>query len=407
MKILIYGLNYTPELVGVGTFTGQMAEWLTTRGHQVQVITTAPHYPDWRFKLGEGGGYTTEHMGGVSVSRCPMWLPEQITPLRRILACCTFVLSSIPVLIRALSRQPNVLVVIEPTLLALPLAVFFGKLSKVPVWLHIQDFEIMAAGATSQLRRGFLLRLAGVLEGWLMRRVQWISTLTEEMDRRLAELRVDPKRRLLLPNWVNCDAIFPLNRPSVLREALGIGPDEIVLLYSGSFGRKHGLGLIIEAAKLLRNQSLLRVVMCGAGPERDVLQASAADLPGIIWLPLQPMEALNELLNLADIHLLPQRAEVAGAVLPSKLTGMLASGRPVVASTKQGSELAKIVAGAGIVVSPGDAIALTDAIRNLAADAPRRMRFGTAGRRYAEAHFSRDSILARFEATLHLAGTNP
>lgn len=400
MKILIYGLNYAPESTGIGSFTGQMAEWLAARGHQVQVITTAPHYPDWQFRQGEGWRYVTESIGGVHVSRCPMWLPRQLTPRRRVIACCTFVVGSLPVLIRALLRRPDVLVVIKPTLFSVPPAFLFGRMFRVPVWLHIQDFEILAASATGQLRDSLLLRWAEAFEGWLMRRAQWISTLTHEMDRRLADLRVKSERRALLPNWVNCDAIHPLSRPSRLRAELGIGRDEIVLLYSGSFGLKHGLDLIIEAAHALRNESQLRFVMCGAGLCKSALQASAADLPGMIWLPLQPVESLNELLNLADIHLLPQRAEISGAVLPSKLTGMLASGRPVVASAKQDSELANIVAGAGITVPPGDVGALTAAIRELAVDAPRRQRLGTAGRRYAEAHFSRDVILTRLAAAL-------
>ena len=113
-----------------------------------------------------------------------------------------------------------------------------------------------------------------------------------------------------------------------------------------------------------------------------------------------PAERLGELLTCADIHLLPQRADAADLVMPSKLTGMLASGRPVVATAHAGTEVAKVVEGCGIVVPPEDAAAFADAIAALANDAGRRSALGGAGRRYAEAHLGRGAVLGRFEAML-------
>jgi len=109
---------------------------------------------------------------------------------------------------------------------------------------------------------------------------------------------------------------------------------------------------------------------------------------------------LNELLNLADIHLLPQRADAADLVMPSKLTGMLASGRPVLATAHAGTELAGVVAGCGVVVEPGNVQAFVDALRQLAEDGELRDCLGKAARRYAEDNLSKESVLSRFEQKL-------
>jgi colanic acid biosynthesis glycosyl transferase WcaI len=123
------------------------------------------------------------------------------------------------------------------------------------------------------------------------------------------------------------------------------------------------------------------------------LQASCANLANVIFMHLQPLDRLGELLCTADIHLLPQSVGVADLVLPSKLSGMLASGRPVIATSLSHTELSSVVSKCGIVVPPRDDAALAEAICRLADDVGLRRRLGDCARAYAEANFDRDSIL--------------
>ncbi len=144
----------------------------------------------------------------------------------------------------------------------------------------------------------------------------------------------------------------------------------------------------------------LRFVFCGNGAGRADLEARCAGLPNVTFLDLQPLERLGDLLTCADIHLLPQRADAADLVMPSKLTGMLASGRPVVVTAHPGTEVARVVEGCGRVVPPEQADVFADAIAALADDAEQRARFGAAARRYAEENLDKDAVLRRFEAEL-------
>jgi colanic acid biosynthesis glycosyl transferase WcaI len=204
----------------------------------------------------------------------------------------------------------------------------------------------------------------------------------------------------LFPNWVDTGAIVPLERPSALRAQLGISTGEIVALYAGTMGRKQGLEILAEAARQLSGREGLRFVFCGEGPGKLILSDLTGHLANVQWILLQPFARLNDLLNLADIHLLPQKADAADLVMPSKLTGMLASGRPVVATSRPGTQLAEVVRGRGIVVEPGDATEFARAIEQLADDPALRERLGRNAREYALSELQKESILSRLEQEL-------
>ncbi len=143
----------------------------------------------------------------------------------------------------------------------------------------------------------------------------------------------------------------------------------------------------------------IRLVICGDGALRSRFERLVAGRRNVTLLPLQPAERLNELLNLADIHILPQRAHADSFALPSKLGGMLASGRPVVVQAA-GGELARAARIAGVAVPPDDPAAMAAAIRELAADPERRRRLGLAARELALTHLTCELVLARYESRL-------
>lgn len=404
MRLLVYGINFAPELTGIGKYTGEMAQWLAHAGHEVRVITAPPYYPAWRVQDGHSARqYRVERWQGVQVIRTPLWVPRQPGGLKRLLHLGSFALASLPALIAQWRWKPDVVWVVEPPLMCAPAAVAFAALRGAGTWLHIQDYEVDAAFDLGLIKGHTLRRAVQRAERWLMRRFDRVSTISGRMVDRARDKGVAPERVVLFPNWVDIGGIAPLAAPSPYRTELGLAPDALVALYSGNMGNKQGLEVLAEVARLLSNEPRIQFVLGGSGSGRADLQARCAGLPNVRFLDLQPLERLNDWLGLADVHLLPQRADAADLVMPSKLTGMLASGRAVLATAMPGTELSRVVtddAACGLVVPPENPAAMAEALRALAADPARRAAMGASGRRYAEAELSRDAVLRRFETQL-------
>jgi colanic acid biosynthesis glycosyl transferase WcaI len=229
----------------------------------------------------------------------------------------------------------------------------------------------------------------------LLRGFDHVSSISGRRLDRLRQKGVKEHQVRFFPNWVDISHIYPLMAPSDYRTALGIKPDTKVVLFSGTMGGKQGLMVIPEVAKKLAHCQDVMFVVCGDGVIKPQLEAASIGLTNIKFLPLQPFEKLGQLLGLADIHLLPQSPEAADLVLPSKLSGMLASGRAVIATCNADTEIANVVARCGLVVAPEDGNALAGAIGRLVDDDKARLQFGRQARLYAEENLARDSVLER------------
>jgi colanic acid biosynthesis glycosyl transferase WcaI len=404
MRIVLLSMNYAPELTGIGKYSGEMAEGLVDRGHEVTVVCAPPYYPSWSVQAPySSSAYRTERpRPGLTVRRCPVLIPRQLRGSTRLLNLASFALSSLPVMLSLVLSRPQVVLVVVPALFCAPVGWLAARLSGAKAWLHVQDFEIDAAFQLGMLRSPAMRRLALLCERVMLRRFDTVSTISSRMLRQLATKGKPLHETEMLPNWVDLEHVRPLASAMTTRERLGIEPSSVVCLFSGTINRKQGLDVIVETARLLHGDRRIVFVICGNGELRPALEASARGLDNVRFLDLRPVDELNELLNTADIHLLPQLRGAADLVMPSKLVGMLASGRPVVAAAIPGTEIASIVIGCGIVTEPECAGGFAQAITALADDVPRRHRLGQAARAYAERMLDGRRIFDRLHLRLEL-----
>ena len=400
MKILIYGLNYFPEPVGIVKYTDEMSRWFVERSC-CACHASSSIFSSWRISPGYCNAFVLDEFRRTC-SRCLVgpgsthWSHPPVAP-------CEFALSSLG-RCHATTWRPDLLVTIAPAFFCAPGALLLGRLCGPRSWLHIQDFELDAAFELGLLKGRLLRSLAEAWERRTLRGFDRVSSISTAMVRKLGTKGVKASDRVLLPNWVDLDVISPqLGAPRLensYRRELAISADQLVLMYSGSMNKKQGLDLLVKVIHQLADVPQVVWLLAGEGPTKAELVGATQGLPNVRHLSLQPMERLNDWLNAADIHLLPQKAEAADLVLPSKLLGILASGRPVVASSPMGSELAGLADQAGACVPPGDVNAFAAALRQLISSPQRRAAAGRRARLLAEDRFGMEAVLSRLEQQL-------
>lgn len=403
LKLLVVGLNYAPDFIGIPKYTTEMCEELARRGHDVSVVTAPPYYPAWEVPAGYRGAWLSETLNGVKLVRAPLYVPKKPSGLTRLLHHLSFAATSLPsAVLCALKSRPDVVISVAPSLMSAPAALVAAKLCGAKTWLHIQDFEVDAAFELGMLKGEGARKWAEDLERALLSGFDRVSTISASMRRLLLRKGVNDAAAVEFRNWVDVDTVtaWPSSYTSY-RSALNIPADHAVALYSGNMAGKQGLETLGEVAALLEAQSAkVTIILCGQGPLRSVLEEACAQRSNVRFMDLQPIDKLPELLATADIHLLPQRAEAADLVLPSKLTGMLASGRPVVAMADAGTGLAIEVEGCGLTIPPGDGVAMTEAVVRLANDGSLRSALGGEARQRAEQRWRRSAVIDGLEAEL-------
>ncbi len=342
MKILLYGLNYAPELTGIGKYSSEMCTWLAGKGNEVRAVCAPPYYPEWRIGGGYSAfGYRNETLDSVELFRCPIYVPKTPKTISRLLHLGSFALSSLPVLFGQWNWKPDVVIVIEPTLFCTPGALLFGKLRGSRSVLHIQDFELDAMLGLGMAKGDWIAKLGQSVERFFMRRYDAVSTISYSMLEKAGQKSGQPEKLFYFPNWVDTRFLTPDADPAVFRRRWNIEDTTRVILYSGNMGSKQGLEIVLQAADRLRDrQDVLFLIVGNGAAQKSLLHyAKLLQLPNLRFYPLQAYSELPALMNLADIHLVIQKKGAADAVLPSKLTTILSVGGHCIITAEAETEL--------------------------------------------------------------------
>jgi len=405
MKILVYGINYSPELTGIGKYTGEMVEWMARQGHDVRVITAPPYYPEWKVGEPYSAWRWRREEGAATVWRCPLYVPKTPTTLKRLIHLGSFALSSFFPLMAQRRWKPDRIIGVVPTLFCTPGMRLLAKLSGARTVLHIQDYEVdamLGLGMAGKGKGGRVARLASAFERSGLLNVDNVSTISRSMMNKAQEKGVPAERVIFFPNWSEVARFRDVTDADALqlRQQLGLPADKKIILYSGNIGEKQGLESVIDAAERLRDQPWLFVIVGqGGGKARLEKMARERGLSNVIFHPLQSYDALPALLKLADCHLVIQKRGAADAVLPSKLTNILAVGGNAVITAERHTELGQLCdtcPGIAVCVEPESVDALIDGI----GQALLMPKSNTVAREYAERTLEKENVLSQFIADI-------
>jgi colanic acid biosynthesis glycosyl transferase WcaI len=408
MKILLYSLNYAPEVTGIGKYSGEMCEWLAENGHDVHVICAPPYYPEWQVdKTYRSWQYRTEQRNNVTVFRCPLFVPKRPKTLSRLIHLFSFGLSSLPVLFKQWFWKPDVVICIEPTFFCVPATLLFCKLRNTRSLLHIQDFELAAMLGLGLGHAGIIAQFADQVERWFMCRFDVISTISYSMLRNAEKKTGQPEKLIYFPNWVDTNFLTPGADAALFRQRWSIPDTTRVVLYSGNMGKKQGLEIVLQAAEKMSDMADLLFILVGAGAaQAELMQlAELLQLDNLKFYPLQSYEDLPALMALANIHLVVQKKGAADAVLPSKLTTILAVGGECVITAEANTELGLLCLkypGIARCIEPENADALTATLREMLGNLPSKAQglYNKVAHKFALDNLKKDQILSRLVSNL-------
>jgi colanic acid biosynthesis glycosyl transferase WcaI len=227
-----------------------------------------------------------------------------------------------------------------------------------------------------------------------------VSSISEGMVHKVQDKA--GKNTILFPNWADIKQFYPVESRMSLKKEFGFNELDKIILYSGAIGEKQGLESIIYAARTYKDNKELKFVICGSGPYREKLQALADNLKlsNVIFLPLQPLHKFNQFLNIADVHLVIQRANASDLVMPSKLTNILAVGGLALITTNKGAGLHTLIEkhNMGLLVEAENQQALIAGIEKVINGDLAGMTRNA--RMYAEEYLSIDQVMSSFESKI-------
>lgn len=395
MRVLAINQFYPPDHSATSQLLGELCEDLVQAGDQVSVIASQGTY------LGGERLPSRENRGGVRIVRPWATSLGKATKVHRMADYVSFWTTGILSAIWA--HRPDVLLTLTtPPMIAAGVA-GVGALRRIPVVSWVQDVypDVAAAfGLLAPSTRTY--RALHAMAAATHRATARVVALSEGMAARLVAQGAPPERIRVVQNWADGRLVQPLGRAqNRFRVEYGLA-DRFVLMYSGNLGEGHEVATFVEAARLLRDRrpdALLLFI--GEGARKAEAERLARGLENVRFLPYQPRERLPESLSAADVHLISLREGLEGFLVPSKLYGALASGRPICYVGPAGCEVARVTreSGLGWEGRPGDARGLAAAVE-LLAEPERWARVGAAARSVFDREFDRFHAARRWRAVL-------
>lgn len=362
-KICIVAVNYFPEVTGCAPYSTDLAEHLVQQGYEVTVVTALPHYPQWKIPQEyRSKDRRTEFLNGVTVLRCPIFVPKKMSAISRVMFEASFLFSAFW---RSKSLKPDLVIAVSPALADIVVGARIAKHRKIPYGILVQDL-MTAATTQSNISGGDKVTgLASAIESRYLKQADSVAAITDSFSKSIKELGVAPEQVSVSPNYSvkNIERI-PRNQA---RDHFGWAQDTFIVTHTGNMGLKQDLGNLISA---IENVDLdhVQLLLVGDGSQRAELEEQAAGSAKIKFMDLVAEADYSALLSASDVLLLNEAPTITDMSLPSKLTAYESSGRPILGAVVPGGNTSKVLEKLEMArqVVAGDPEKLAKAIKEMA-----------------------------------------
>ncbi len=411
MKITFICAVFPPEPAPAGVMAHQLATRLARDGHDVTMVVPIPNrpegviYPGYKRRLLNRTVTSDEY----TVVRCANWLiGKQRRSINRILENITFGISSALAVLR--EKPPDVIITETWPLFATLFCTSLARWWRVPYLYYVQDMYPEAAEEAGIIdAAGIIARACRWWDRSLCAHSASVIVISETMRNLLVtHRRLSHDRFTVIPNWMD-ESAFPVwHGESTWRSSQGINNDTFVALFAGTLGNVSGVEVLVDVARIIREKTDITLLCIGEGGRKQAMldEALSLNLKNIRFLPFQASECVPEVQASCDVALLTMRPDSSDSSVPSKLISYLAAALPVICAANVESAVARTVmnAEAGIVVSPGDAQAIAEAILKLKREPETVQRMGNNARLYFEKHYTLERAYLQFSELLQKTG---
>jgi colanic acid biosynthesis glycosyl transferase WcaI len=402
MRVLVLVHHFPPDVNSTGQLMAEVAQGLRRLGDEVAILTTFPHYaefrtwPEYRGRLTE-----TTRDDGLRVTRVWSWASGTKSMSHRLLNYVSFnALASIRG--AAMRWRPDVILATNGSFFSGVTAWLVGGLH-VPFVYNLQDLYPEVPIQAGQLRNHTAIRALRAIEQFMYHRASRVSVITPSFRAYLLERGMADGKISVIPNFVDTEFIRPLPKDNPWSRRIGLD-DKFVVSHAGYIGLVYDFATLLAVADRMRGLRDVVFLIVGNGVTKDAVVASAKrdGLNNVMFLPYQPREELPWMRAASDVQVSLYTPEAARYSMPSKIYEIMASGRPLVASADADSDVRRVTeeSGAGVWVPSGDPDLLESAILELRADPQRREDLGGRGRAAAEAKYSKHRVVAQHRELL-------
>lgn len=379
-----------------GTRHHELARHLSGRGHQVTIIASQVSY----LTGADGGRRERKQVDdlGVTIIRSYTLPALHRSFIWRVFSFISFMISSF---IQGLFvRKVDLVWGTTPPIFQAPTAWLLARLKGVPFLLEVRDLWPAFAVAVGVLKNPFLIKISEGLERFLYRQADQVVVNSPGFIQHVSERGA--KTVSLVPNGADPDMFDPSATGEQFRKKFGLA-DCFVVLYAGAHGLSNDLDVVLDAAEVLRDEPVIRIVLVGSGKEKPRLREKADQrgLDNMLFLPPVPKVDMPGTLAGADACLaILKPIEMYKTTYPNKVFDYMAASRPVILAIDGVIRTVVEGAQAGVFVQPGDPQVLAETIRQMANNPEKCRKMGMNGRILIETQFSRDDFAEKFALIL-------
>jgi putative colanic acid biosynthesis glycosyltransferase WcaI len=403
MRLLLVNLQFPPDTNSTGRLMSQIGKGLAEFGHEVTVVTTFPHYENFRIWEGYRGKlFDRRREDHMDIVRLYTYAPGKKSMINRMLSYMTF--NALAAVVGILSRKRwDVILCTNGSFFTGLTGWFIGKAKCVPFIYNVQDLYPDVPIRAGQLRSRFAIATLQRIEKFMYRKAAHITVIAQSFRDNLLSKGVPAEKISIIPNFVDTDFVRPLPKANDFGQQHGLA-DKFVVTHAGNLGYVYDLDTMLDAASLLSSEKDILFLIVGNGVAKPELQKKADELnlDNVRFMPFQPHENLPWMRASSDVQVSLYKNGAANDSFPSKVYEIMASGRPLVASSEDDSGVEQLVKNAecGLCVRPGNAEQLAKAVLNLYRDSSLRDRMGQCGRQYAEKYYSRGTAVVHYTELL-------